>query len=123
MPLLPVLLLLAVSQVPAAPVSKSEMRALQKQAEAQVRQCWHVPRTRTNIATTVHVHYHPDGTLADGPQVLKQTIAPEYYIVVVREIAQRAKRAVQLCAPIHLPANLYSGGWEDIELTLHTRKQ
>jgi hypothetical protein len=122
---LPLLLLLlaASPDAPAGAVSKSDLRALQKQAEAQVRQCWHVPRTHTNIATAVRVHYNPDGTLAGEPEVLKQTIAPEYYIVVVREIAQRAKRAVSLCAPIRLPAEQYSGGWDDIELTLHTRKQ
>jgi hypothetical protein len=122
--ILPLLLLLAASpDAPRAGISKSDMRSLQKQAEAQVRQCWHVPKTRTNIATTVRVHYNPDGTLAGEPDVVSQTIAPEYYVVVVREIAQRAKRAVSLCAPIHLPADQYSGGWEDIELTLHTRKQ
>jgi hypothetical protein len=117
------LLLVASPDAPATTVSKSDLRALQKRAEAQVRQCWHVPKTHTNIATTIRVHYNPDGTLAGEPEVLKQTIAPEYYMVVVREIAQRAKRAVSLCAPIHLPSDQYSGGWEDIELTLHTRKQ
>jgi hypothetical protein len=30
---------------------------------------------------------------------------------------------VSLCAPIHLPDTLYGGGWQDIELTLHTKKQ
>ena len=125
MTILPLLLMLQAAS-PAAPatgVSKSDMRDLQRQAETQVRQCWHVPKTRKNIATTLRVYYNRDGTLAAEPQVLKQTIAPEYYIVVVREIAQRAKRAVSLCAPIRLPADRYSGGWEDIELTLHTRKQ
>jgi hypothetical protein len=119
-----ILLLLAASpDAPATGVSKSDLRMLQKQAEAQVRQCWHVPKTRTNIATTLRVHYNPDGTLAAEPDVVRQTIAPEYYVVVVREIAQRAKRAVSLCAPTRLPADRYSGGWDDIELTLHTRKQ
>jgi hypothetical protein len=107
---------------PATGISKSELRDLQRQAEAQVRQCWHVPKTRSNIATTLHVRYNQDGSLAAEPEVVRQTIAPEYYIVVVREIAQRAKRAVSLCAPIRLPADRY-GGWQDIELTLHTRKQ
>ncbi len=118
------LLLLAASlDAPATAVSKSDLRDLQRQAEAQVRQCWHVPKTRANIATTLRVYYNPDGSLAAEPQVVKQTIAPEYYIVVVREIAQRAKQAVSLCAPIHLPAGRYTGGWEDIELTLQTKKQ
>jgi hypothetical protein len=116
------LLLAASSDAPAASISKSDLRMLQKQAAAQVKQCWHVPKTRTNIATTVRVHYNPDGTLAGEPEVVKQTIAPEYYIVVVREIAERAKKAVSLCSPIRLPADRYSGGWEDIELTLHTKK-
>ncbi len=125
MMLLSLLLLLqgAPADAVSTSISKSDMRDLQRQAEAQVRQCWHVPKTKSNIATTVRVYYNRDGTLAAEPQVLKQTIAPEYYIVVVREIAQRAKRAVSLCAPIRLPAESYSGGWEDIELTLHTRKQ
>lgn len=125
MTLLPLLLLLQATspEAPPAGISKSDLRDLQRQAEAQVKQCWHVPKTRSNIATTVRVYYNRDGTLAAEPQVQKQTIAPEYYVVVVREIAQRAKRAVSLCAPIRLPDNLYSGGWEDIELTLHTRKQ
>jgi hypothetical protein len=123
--ILPILLLLqaASPDAPPAAISKSDLRDLQKQAEDQVRQCWHVPKTRTNIATTLRVYYNRDGSLAAEPQVLKQTIAPEYYIVVVREIAQRAKRAISLCAPIRLPADRYSGGWEDIELTLHTKKQ
>lgn len=122
--ILPLLLMVQAASAEApASVSKSVMRDLQKQAEAQVRQCWHVPKTRKNIATTLRVYYNRDGSLAAEPQVLKQTIAPEYYVVVVREIAQRAKRAVTLCAPIRLPAESYRGGWEDIELTLHTRKQ
>src|SRR5579862_10072037 len=77
---------------PAASISKSGMRNLQKQAEAQVKQCWHVPKSRTSIATTVRVHYNPGGSVAGEPDVVRQTIAPEYYVVVVREIAQRAKR-------------------------------
>jgi hypothetical protein len=123
--ILPIMLLLLAPPPEAAAtrISKSDMRMLQKQAETQVKQCWHVPKTRTNIATTIRVHYNPDGTLAGEPDVVSQTIAPEYYVVIVREIAQRAKRAVSLCAPIHLPDTLYSGGWQDIELTLHTKKQ
>ena len=125
MTILPLLLLLqATSPEASAPgVAKADLRDLQRQAEAQVKQCWHVPKTRTNIATTLRVYYNRDGSLAAEPQVLKQSIAPEYYVVVVREIAQRAKKAISLCAPIRLPENLYSGGWEDIELTLHTKKQ
>ncbi len=125
MTILPLLLLLqaASPDAPATTVAKADLRDLQRQAETQVKQCWHVPKTRTNIATTLRVYYNRDGTLAAEPQVTRQTIAPEYYVVVVREIAQRAKRAVSLCAPIRLPAESYSGGWEDIELTLHTKKQ
>jgi hypothetical protein len=125
MRILPIMLLLLAPSAgaTAAPVSKSDLRMLQKQAEAQVRQCWHVPETRTNIATTIRVRYNPDGTIAGEPDVVRQTIAPEYYVVVAREIAQRAKKAVSLCAPIRLPEALYAGGWQDIELTLHTRKQ
>jgi hypothetical protein len=122
--ILPLLLLLqAAPEAPATSIAKSDMRDLQRQAETQVKRCWHVPKTRTNIATTLRVYYNRDGSLAAEPQVLKQTIAPEYYVVVVREIAQRAEKAVSLCAPIRLPESLYSGGWEDIELTLHTKKQ
>jgi hypothetical protein len=123
--ILPLLMLLqaAPPDASASRISKADMRDLQRQAEAQVRQCWHVPKTRTDIATTLRVRYNRDGTLAAEPQVLRQTGAPQYYIVVVREIAQRAKRAVSLCAPIRLPADQYNGGWDIVELTLHTRKQ
>ncbi len=33
-----------------------------------------------------------------------------------RQIGEVAKRAVLRCAPLRLPAELYEGGWEDLEL-------
>jgi hypothetical protein len=104
---------------PPAPATH-DPRSLAQNIKAQIKPCWAPPKTSIDIVTTLAARYNPDGSLASRPVLVSQTPVPGDDGTLARKIATRAQRAVLHCSPLHLPATLYRGGWDDVDLKLHT---
>ena len=68
------------------------------------------------IVTTLRLRFNKDGTTATTPTITDQSGVNADNRAYARQIGEVAKRAVLRCAPLRLPAELYDGGWEDLEL-------
>jgi hypothetical protein len=106
---------------PKAPrIDMARVRAAIDSAAAQVKRCYRhpgVPSSGRSISTRLRVRLSPDGGLTDLPVVVTQTgVTPDNRIFADR-MAEAASQAVMRCAPLHLPADLYAGGWDEIDLT------
>jgi hypothetical protein len=113
------LLLLAASPDAAAPsIAATDIPSLAQAIMAAIKPCWAPPKLPVRTITTVRAHYNADGSLASVPELLDQTPVPEAYRAQAGELVLAAKRAVVRCAPVRLPAELYRGGWDDIELRM-----
>jgi hypothetical protein len=81
----------------------------------QIEPCWHVPVGAPNaeeLKVTLRVFLLPDGALADVPEIVDGQHGQDKFH---RIAAERARRAVQRCAPLKLPAETYDI-WRQIEL-------
>ena len=67
------------------------------------------------IVTTLRLRYNKDGSVAGNPQLVEQTGINPANRAYAQQIADVARRAVLRCAPVHLPAELYEGGWDDLD--------
>lgn len=89
-------------------------------AASQVRPCYRsprVPRAARQIITMLGVAYTMDGQIAAQPVVVRQIgITPETE-PYADDMAQAAIVAVMRCAPLKLPSEYYSGGWDEFVLT------
>lgn len=123
--LIPALLVLAscgpsvVATKPAGP-DPHLVRAAITRAASQVKPCYRLPklsRDARQIVTRLRVRYAIDGTLAARPEVISQSnITPANQAYAV-SMAQAAIGAVTTCAPLRLPPELHSQGWDEFELT------
>jgi hypothetical protein len=106
---------------PAVPqIDIARVRAAIDSAAAQVKRCYRhpgVPSAGRTISTRLRVRLAPDGALTDVPQVVTQSgVTPDNQAFAGR-MAQAASQAVMRCAPLRLPAELYAGGWNEMDLT------
>jgi hypothetical protein len=89
-------------------------------AASQVKRCYRFPRvghSGRHIVTTLRVRMTSDGFPDGLPRVVSQHgINPSNSLFADR-MAEAAIGAVVRCAPLRLPAELYQGGWDEIELT------
>ncbi len=124
MPVMPfALLLLAADPEAARPLAPTPaVASLAHDIMVQIKPCWAPPKLPFTVTTTLHVRYNPDGSLGSLPELVDQTPLPEAYRAQADELVMAAKRAVVRCAPLHLHANLYQGGWNDVDLRLATGK-
>ena len=95
------------------------------QAADQIRRCYRAPRVASigkQISTRIRVRFQPDGNLADIPVIIAQSgITPDNQPYAAK-MAEAAGLAVIRCAPVKLPAELYSGGWSELDFTFSPRR-
>ena len=108
----------------AATVSAQAMAGLAAAIAAQVKPCYVVPAGGTdsgNIITVLRLRFNPDGSVSTAPRIAEQSGVTESNQAYARQIGEAARRAVLRCSPLRLPAELYEGGWEDIEFVFNPR--
>lgn len=89
-------------------------------AARQVKACYRAPRLSAGarqIVVKLRVRLTPDGALAAPPIVVGQSGITPANQVFAGQMAAAAVRAVELCAPLRLPPDLWAGGWDSFDLT------
>lgn len=90
-------------------------------AADQVRRCYRPPprldRGARGIVTRLRVAYAPDGALAELPSLVEQNGVTDENRASATPLAEAAALAVVRCAPLRLPPEQYSGGWNSFVLT------
>ncbi|WP_420140332.1 hypothetical protein [Sphingomonas sp.] len=101
-----------------AAVSGAAMNGLSAAIKRQVQPCYELGglgcTPALQIVTVLRLRYNPDGTVAGAPQIVEQTGVNGGNSAYAKQIAEVARRAVLRCAPVKLPAELYEGGWDDL---------
>lgn len=101
-----------------APITGAAMNGLAAAIKRQVQPCYQLGglsgTSAMEIVTTLRLRYNPDGSVAGTPQIVDQTGINDGNRAYARQIAEVARRAVLQCQPVHLPAELYEGGWDDL---------
>ncbi|SDD18917.1 Cell division and transport-associated protein TolA [Sphingomonas sp. YR710] len=109
------------AQTPRAAVIDAQAAAgLQALIASQVKPCYTVPEGGSDtqiIVSRVHLRLKPDGSIGIIPEVVGNSGITPTNQPYVRQMNEAAVRAIQRCAPYKLPAELYSGGWENIIFT------
>ncbi|AFN56932.1 TolA protein [Zymomonas mobilis] len=68
------------------------------------------------IITVLRLRFNPDGSVNGVPEMIEQTGLTSDNRSYARQMAEISRRAVLRCAPLHLPAELYKGGWDEIDI-------
>jgi hypothetical protein len=101
-----------------APISGAAMNGLAAAIKRQVQPCYELGglsgTSAMQIVTTLRLRYNKDGSVAGNPQLVEQTGISDGNRAYAQQIAEVARRAVLRCSPVHLPAELYEGGWDDL---------
>jgi len=101
-----------------APITGAAMNGLAAAIKRQVQPCYELGglsgTPAMQIVTTLRLRYNKDGSVAGNPQLVEQTGISPANRAYAQQIAEVARRAVLRCAPVHLPAELYEGGWDDL---------
>ena len=101
-----------------AALSGAAMNGLAAAIKRQVQPCYELGSLSgtpaMQIVTTLRLRYNPDGSVAGNPQIVEQSGIGDANRAYAQQIAEVARRAVLRCAPVHLPAELYAGGWDDL---------
>ena len=104
----------------AAAVSQVAMAGLGAAIKRQVQPCYELGSlggtSAMQIVTVLRLRFNPDGTVSGNPQVVEQTGVNDDNRSYARQMAELSRRAVLRCAPLKLPAELYKGGWDDLEM-------
>lgn len=112
------------AQTPRATISGIQMRGLTAAIAAQVKPCYVIPTGGADAASIVSIlrlRFNPDGSVSGTPSVTDHQGVTGTNQSYVRQMDDAAVRAVLRCSPLKLPADLYDGGWEDIEFTFSPR--
>jgi hypothetical protein len=101
-----------------AAISGAAMNGLAAAIKRQVQPCYELGglsgTPAMQIVTTLRLRYNRDGSVAGNPQIVEQTGISAGNRAYAQQIAEVARRAVLRCSPVHLPAELYEGGWDDL---------
>ena len=101
-----------------APITGAAMNGLAAAIKRQVQPCYELGglsgTPAMQIVTTLRLRYNKDGSVAGNPQLVEQTGISPSNRAYAQQIAEVARRAVLRCAPVHLPSELYEGGWDDL---------
>jgi len=105
-----------------AAMTQSERTALVGMIRDAVGRCWNPGAGWTNpadVRVVIQFRLNRDGTVQGIPQII-ETPNSQY----ARAAADSAQRAVYVCAPYNLPANLYDGpdGWQEVRMTFDPRE-
>lgn len=106
-------------QTAAASVSASAMAGLGAAIKRQVQPCYELGSlggtSAMQIVTVLRLRFNRDGSVA-AATVAEQSGVTGENRSYARQMAEVSRRAVQRCAPLRLPPELYAGGWDDIDL-------
>lgn len=69
------------------------------------------------IVTTLQLRFNEDGSVQGSPQLVSQDGVTPANRSYARQMEEVSRRAVLQCAPLHLPQELYAGGWENITMS------
>jgi outer membrane biosynthesis protein TonB len=101
-----------------ASVTGAAMNGLAAAIKRQVQPCYELGglggTPAMQIVTVLRLRYNPDGSVAGSPLMVEQTGVNAENRAYAQQIAEVARRAVLRCAPVKLPAELYEGGWDDL---------
>jgi len=101
-----------------AAITGAAMNGLAAALKRQVQPCYELGglsgTPAMQIVTTLRLRYNKDGSVAGNPQLVEQTGIGPANRAYAQQIEEVARRAVLRCAPVHLPAELYEGGWDDL---------
>ena len=103
-----------------AAATKARMHDLVATITAQVKPCYVMPAGADNrdIVSILKLQFNRNGSLAGTPSVIDHRGVTSTNQDYVQQMDDAAVRAVQRCAPLKLPPDLYAGGWENIEFSL-----
>jgi outer membrane biosynthesis protein TonB len=104
----------------AATVDAQAMAGLVALIASKVKPCYTVPAGGSDtqsIVSRVHLRLKRDGSIAAPPEVVGNAGVTPVNQPYVRQMNEAAVRAIQRCAAYDLPAELYTGGWEDLIFT------
>lgn len=104
----------------ASTVSAAAMSGLGAAIQRQIRPCTDYGSLSgtpaMSIVTTLRLRFNRDGSVAGTPEVIDQSGVTGENRRYASQVADVVRRAVLRCAPVHLPAELYEGGWDDLNL-------
>ncbi|MEH3107306.1 MAG: hypothetical protein PGN09_08495 [Sphingomonas fennica] len=110
---------------PRAEVGAAAMNGLGAAIKRQVQPCYErkplVGPGADRIRTVLRLRFNPDGSLSTRPTLSEQSGVDDENGRYAKRAAEVAIAAVMECTPLKLPADLYKGGWEDIEPTFSQR--
>jgi outer membrane biosynthesis protein TonB len=108
------------ARTPTAAVSGAAMASLGAAIRRQVQPCYDLGALggtpAMKIVTVLNLRFNRNGTVA-AAEVVEQSGVDASNRSYARQMADVSRRSVIRCAPLRLPANLYVGGWDDIEMT------
>ena len=104
---------------PRAAVSSRDMASLAQAIIRQIKPCYVVPAGGVDIAeivTVFRVRLNRNGSVRNV-DILEQNGVNSANRDYARQVAEAARRAMLRCAPLDLPAELYEGGWDDMDIS------
>ncbi|TPE60472.1 TonB C-terminal domain-containing protein [Sandaracinobacter neustonicus] len=104
-------------------LSPIQAATLEQAIRAQIAPCWNPPIGGSDVAdmtAVLRIRLNKDGSVAAPPEFVSQTGATAGNQAYARAFVETARRAVLRCAPLELPADLYSY-WREFELNFDPR--
>ena len=103
---------------PRAAVSSRDMASLAQAIIRQIKPCYVVPSGGVDIdeiVTVFRLRLNRNGSVRNVTLEEQEGVnsANRDY---ARQVAEAARRAILRCAPLDLPADLYAGGWDDMDI-------
>lgn len=102
-----------------AQITGAAMNGLAAAIKRQVQPCYELGALggtpAMSIVTVMQMRFNKDGSVASA-QVVEQTGVDGSNERYKRQMAEVSRAAVLRCSPLRLPAELYAGGWENIEM-------
>ena len=103
-----------------ATITGPAMNGLAAAIKRQVQPCYDLGglggTPAMQITTVLQLRFNPNGTVAGTPQVVEQQGVTDDNRRYAAQMVEVSRRAILKCAPLSLPAELYSGGWENITM-------
>ena len=102
-----------------ASITGAAMNGLAAAIKRQVQPCYELGALggtpAMQIVTVLQLRFNKDGSVASA-QVVEQTGVDGSNGRYKQQMAEVSRAAVLRCAPLRLPAELYEGGWQNIEM-------
>lgn len=103
-----------------ATVTGAQMNGLAAAIKRQVQPCYDLGALggtpAVQITTELQLRFNPDGSIAGTPQLVEQQGVTAANRAYAKQMEEVSRRAVLRCAPLRLPSELYSGGWENFTM-------